>query len=572
MTHTPAPPAMLEDAAPLPRPGTAAPLTLAERAALDENDADNAQRILSEWGRDLLYVINRGWLVWDGIRYAGSAGELSAFAVAARLRRLLEAEAEWLFANAEVGDWQINSFLATPKGLQACLKLVADEGATLNAAAEKLLRARIAVTRRKYAVTCGNVERINKALDYCRHLSSARVSDLDADPLVFVCANGQVNLHRASKDGRAGHPTAAQRRAWLEPTCRTSLPTRASPTRYDPDAACPEWRRFVALIMPDPLQRDALQRCLGYLLSGDNPEAACMILRGPGGNGKSTLLNAISAVMGEEDGYVAPSCDIMMFMVTPEKSQGGHSTDEMKLIGARVYVAAEPAPTDTFSLKKIKSLTGGDRKSTRVAYEKHELNWTPRGVPLLSCNKTPRIADDDPGTRRRLIFIPLEVDLKALPEDRRIPQHEMDAMLAAEAPGILNWLIDGWIDYKRQRGLNLPANWLALRDRLMEEADPVGQFMRECTVAVPDGRVRRAHFNAAYHKWAAAEGGAEWSGRAVNRAMKEKGFSEVKVHGGHMAWPGLSWSPEAYDLLIAAGVPADEIPPSAPSPATVAPF
>lgn len=393
---------------------------------------------------------------------------------------------------------------------------------------------------------------------------------LDADPLAFVCVTGQVDLWAASRTRPGEVPTVADLAAWHGPTDRSKLPTRASMVTYDPAAQCPEYDAFLELIVPDPVDRAALDRCLGYLLSGDNPEAACMILRGPGGNGKTTLLGVLEAVMGTEDGYTA-SCDIDMFMVTPPKPTGGHNADEMDLPGARVLIGTEPAPTDTFSLKKIKALTGGDTKKVRAAYQPDAVRFKPRGVPLLSCNKTPRIADDDPGTRRRLIFIPLEVNLKELPPEKRRPQHEVDAALAAEAPGILNRLIDGWRDYKRHKGLALPAHWIELRDTLMEDADPVGMFLSENTEKDDTARLRRSDFNRVFKAWSEEEGAATWSGRAVNGAMKEKGFRTVRVIGQEY-WPGLRWQNTAFDLVERATGTRPHEPPAPPGARGPRPF
>lgn len=529
-------------------PGSVPPMSLRERAALDENDADNAARLLSECGRDLVYIINRGWAVWDGCRFTLTGGELAAFGVAARLRDLVETEAVFLRENAEVSEWEAIAFMEKTSGWAACSSLSRSEGLSLPDAAKRLIRAKRSATRAKYASSCGNVERINKALDYARHQSSATIDQADADPWVFVVANGEIDLRAAGEwvaDLGAFDPNA--RAALLRPITRENLPTRAAPLAYDPGARCPEWEKFVEIAMPDPEGRRALQRCMGYLLFGANPEAACMVLRGGGGNGKSTLLHGINRVFGVLDGY-AETCDIDLFMVTPGKATGGHDADLMDMIGGRVYIATEPAPTDTFSMKKIKSITGGDQKKSRGAYEKQGVKWVPRGVPVLSCNKTPRIADDDPGTRRRLIFIPLEVDFKALPKEARKSEQQVLAEIDREAAGILNWLVDGWRDYCQRGGLDIPEVWRDLRDTLMQDADPVGQFMAECTETAPEGRLRRSDFNSVYRQWAEDEGGANWSGRAINSSMREKGFNTTRIQGNEH-WAGLRWQGDKADLV-----------------------
>ena len=213
--------------------------------------------------------------------------------------------------------------------------------------------------------------------------------------------------------------------------------------------------------------------------------------------------------------------------------------------------------------------SGGDVRKSRGAYEKASFAWTPRGVPILSVNRTPRIKDGDDGTRRRLIFVPLEVNLKELPPEKRRPAYEVEAELRAEAAGILNWLIDGWRDYKAQ-GLALPNKWRDLRDRLLVGADPVTQFLREMTEAAPGlrplARIPRADFNRVFAVWAAEEGAATWSSKAVTDAMTEAGYTEKKH--GVICWEHIRWTADAREMVERVlGRPVSP-PQVAPSPAS----
>ena len=523
-----------------------APTPLPERALLPLADADHAARLLAVHGAELLHVEGRGWAVWDGARFAFSKGALRAFGVATRLRDILREEAAWIAAHLPVEEGDIAAFLAS--------KGNAKHGNKPPEELAELVRQWRAERHRKESVDLGNVARIERALRFAQHRCVVTVDDLDADPLGFVCGNGRVDLAAAYRWARPEGCTeveeAAARAAWLGAPEARRLPSRCAGVDYDPTAACPAWEAFVALILPDPEERAALQRCLGYLLSGDNPEAACFILRGPGGNGKSTLLNALNAVLGARDGYVAV-CDIEQFIVTPPRPAGGHNADEVDLPGARVFTAVEPAPNDVLSMKKIKAWTGGDRRRSRGAFQSGSFFWTPRGVPLLSVNRTPKLKDDDPGTRRRLIFIPLRVDLKALPEDQRRPAHEVEAEHRAEAAGILNWLIDGWRDYKARGGLDLPQSWHDLRDLLLAGADPVAAFLREMTEPAEDGVIPRADFNKAQKLWAEEEGASVWSSKAINDAMVERDWRAVK-RDGIFCWTGLRWQRDAAPFLTRA--------------------
>ena len=67
---------------------------------------------------------------------------------------------------------------------------------------------------------------------------------------------------------------------------------------YDRNASCPLFEKFLAQVVPDEKVRAFLQRALGYSLTGITEEQCFFFLYGPGSNGKSTLIETLSALMG----------------------------------------------------------------------------------------------------------------------------------------------------------------------------------------------------------------------------------------------------------------------------------
>src|SRR4051794_7754697 len=72
--------------------------------------------------------------------------------------------------------------------------------------------------------------------------------------------------------------------------------TTVAPSRRRPDL----WLRFLdnATGKNDELTR-FLQRWCGYCLTGDTKEHALLFGYGPGGNGKSVLLNTVARILGD---------------------------------------------------------------------------------------------------------------------------------------------------------------------------------------------------------------------------------------------------------------------------------
>lgn len=533
----------------------------ADRLDYQENDVGNAQRIVGAFGPDMLFVVGKGWAVWDSARYSFRSGDLKARAIGTCLREVVTDEARaWMEVEIEAD--------AARKRLHEELQKPQPGFATVEAAVDAI-RKENAARLTRHALKCGNENRIRAALNLAQPMVRAEIEELDADPLGFVCPNGVIDLaavRDADLSGLADDDEAiAIRASWLKPVDRSTLPTRCAGVAYDPAATCPEWERLVALMLPDAGIRGCFQRAMGMILRGRNDEQVALLLRGAGGNGKSTVTAAIPAVLGEADGYTA-SCKIEMFIVTPQTGAGQATPEEVDIPGARVMIASEPAATDELSAKKIKAMTGGDRRPAR-ALGMPQFYYRPHAVPILSFNRTPKIKDEDEGTRRRLIFFPFEVNLRELPPDQRRKPSEVEAILGAERAGILNWMLDGWREYCRI-GLRPTEEMNALKADVMERADPVGEFVNDCCDRDRGSKISVADVFKAYEAWCQRTGSVEYKKSGFANLMQEKGFRKKKTDGGRWFYTGIHWkaSEGVADLLQAVGVAVSVTPHSDAAP------
>ncbi|WP_083101429.1 DNA primase family protein [Pseudophaeobacter leonis] len=538
-----------------------------ERAYLELNDRGNARRILAAYGEDLVFVLGKGWGVWDGNCFSFQSGILRAAEIFARLPDLVAEEIKAVaiqqFSELEVARFRQRE-ADKPKDPR---RFVTDEEAS-----EAMRQDRIKALR-KHQTTVGNVDKQGKALKACEWQVRAEIHDLDADPWLLVVKNGAVDLRRVKDapppdgagDWNPDKDLSAWRRDWLVPVDRAPRPTRCAGTPFVPGATCSEWEQFMLLIVPDYDIRACLKRALGALVFGQNPAQVALLVRGAGGNGKSTLAKILGEVLGSFGGYAAPA-KVEMFLQTQNQSAGQATPEEVDLPGARVILASEPAVTDVFSAKKIKSLTGGDLRPAR-ALGMPQFVYRPTGIPVIFFNRTPKIKDEDDGTRRRLVFIPLDVNLRELPQEQRRGELEINAALMAELPGILNWLLDGFRDFFERLeqgkgvppGIDSPKAMLTLKDRLMEAADPVGTFLRECADIEPDTRTRTADFFKAFKAWAKEVGARVYSDSALRDNLNEKGFERGKSNG-LMVFRGfkLKDEPMVNDYLKASNQPPDD--------------
>ncbi len=137
---------------------------------------------------------------------------------------------------------------------------------------------------------------------------------------------------------------------------------------------------------------------------------------------------------------------------------------------------------------------------------------------------------------RRLVPVIFGVKLHELPPEDRVTPAQMERIIADEDSGILNWLIEGWVDLN-ERGLDPPANAQERKASLRAMADPVGEFLTDCTLDDPSLRVRTSELHKAFVGWCEEEGFQAMGQQKFTNAMLARDFSKFKV--SHEFWRGL---------------------------------
>lgn len=291
-------------------------MTAEARADLELNDAGNARRLLAVYGPDLIFNYGKKWGVWDGNRFSFLSGPLKAAKIAAALPKIIQAEIEATRAR------EFDEFTVTRRMAQEAEKRGGKRFKGL-ADAANTMRSEIITRLAKHKIKCGNVAIQKKALEAAEWQIMAEIHEFDADPWKLVVRNGVVDLRRAyeAEAPEAGQDLADWRADWLLPPQRKIRPTKCAGTVFVPSASCPEWETFMGLILPDSQIRACLQRCLGAMLFGHNESQFALLLRGSGGNGKSTLMSIVGEVLGNVDGYAVPA-RVEMFLQTQRELPG----------------------------------------------------------------------------------------------------------------------------------------------------------------------------------------------------------------------------------------------------------
>ena len=237
-------------------------------------------------------------------------------------------------------------------------------------------------------------------------------------------------------------------------------------TAVGPGGDCPRFKQFLREIMAGDEEMVAfVQRVLGYCLTGDISEEVIFFLHGTGQNGKGVLTSTVEWIMAD---YCKSAGD----EVFTETSNDRHSTEIARLKGARMVLVAEVEEGKRWAEARLKKMTGGDTITARFMRQ-DDFEFKPQFKPLISANHKPQIKSVDVAMRRRLHLIPF---LVTIPPEKR--DNELKAKLRDEGPGILQWLIEGCLEYQRI-GLAPPESVVDATDEYFKDEDNVANWIEE---------------------------------------------------------------------------------------------
>jgi putative DNA primase/helicase len=506
------------------------------------NDFGNGNRFRIHFGEDLRSVAKFGWFVWNGKVWAFDQAGIQVRGKAQKVAALIEAETSLIQVPPAKADLVAQH--ETIAGRIEVLKKIKDRSSDQEAEYSDLLLKRDEITellgkvqdrigqRLRHAKNAGNSGPITNMIAEAAVMLDTPLDILDASALDVNTQSGVLRF--SVMDGREG---GASRTAMVElvPHHRDQLLTKIMPVAYDPSATCPGFDKFLARIQPEADMRRFLQRVFGLAMTGITGDQMLCFFYGTGANGKSVLVDLIARILGD----YAATAKIESLTGTNRRGGGDATPDLVPLIGSRFVRAAEPDEGVRWQEGLIKDLTGGEPILVRALHSDF-VSVRPQFKLVISGNHKPDIRGTDDGIWRRLKLVPFE---ETIPKPDRIPKNELDELLFAEAPGILNWMVAGLIDYL-EGGLQEPTKVMIATEEFREESDPLGGFLGRCTVVTgrPEHRISSKDLIEAFNFWRASDGLPEWGGAGLAKKISAKAgkwrhpqtglmFDKVKSNG-----------------------------------------
>lgn len=323
----------------------------------------------------------------------------------------------------------------------------------------------------------------------------AKIGDFDQDPFVLNCLNGTLDLRSGA----------------LRDFCREDYLTRQLDFAFDPAASCPLWLQFLDTVFAGNRELiDYIQRAIGYTLTGDTSEQCLFLCHGPGANGKSVLLEVITALLGE----FAQSSPMTTFIAKP--NDNGASNDLARMRGARLITASETNEGIRLNEALVKKVTGQDTVTARFLFSEF-FDFRPSFKLWIAMNHLPTIRGTDDGIWRRIRLIPFSVIIPEHQRDKNLTQK-----LKAELPGILAWALAGCLDWQRA-GMRTPEAVNAATQGYRSEQDVLGAFISEKCITGNVYSVSSNELYKAYSDWAQESGEYVISKNSFGRRMSDRG-------------------------------------------------
>ncbi len=450
----------------------------------------NGARIVQQHAETLRFVSGGVWMFWTGTHWGRDTTKKDAIVsgVVKELSHRIRDEADTLMVMADVKA-------AAAQTKDGGVDLVKEEEAdALYAQAE---------ARRKWAAASEHRTILESSLHFAKGELRADYGEFDADPMLFNCLNGTLDLRNG--------------------TLRAHIPddriTRLAPVNFDPAATCPTIGRFMhEMFNGDTAMVAFIQRAIGSTLTGIVRDKAIFFLYGPtANNGKTTLVELILDLLGvASDTQAGYGRKVNINVFTESKDLDDSQRKTAQLAGPRFVCGSEVGERARLDEQLIKDITGLDSLEGRFLY-RESFTFKPAFKPWLYGNHKPQIRGTDNAIWSRVKLIECEVCFAGR-EDKELPQK-----MRAELPGFLNWALQGCLAWQAQ-GLQEPEKVRLATEAYRHEEDFIGQFIRERCVTLEGIYCKSAQLWAEFKQWVIENGYAQTSQTMFGKYLENKGY------------------------------------------------
>jgi putative DNA primase/helicase len=333
-----------------------------------------------------------------------------------------------------------------------------------------------------------------------------RVADGAVDRPGIVCLkNGYIDLLSSKPN--------------LLPHTPDHLCTIQIPVRYNPDATCHKFQRFLARSVPEPELRKILQEMTGYCMVPDRSYQIAFIIPGRTSTGKSTFLSIFRELIGPANTTAFPLNKI------------GHEYNLGELPGKLVNIAGELDAQAYVEDGIVKRLVAGiDPVQGRRPYGR-PFEFLPYVRLVTACNYLPLSKDVSKAFFRRFQMIPF--DVQTLTDDPAFVKDLADEVIEKELDGVFLWALAGLARLRKRQAFTKSLSAQKALEDWQKDADPVREFADLYLAHASGERASLQTVFRAFDKWCDATNRKNnFLDSTVRKRLENHGFTFTRSNKG----------------------------------------
>lgn len=274
----------------------------------------------------------------------------------------------------------------------------------------------------------------------------------------------------------------------LKPHDKDFLCTFMLPVEYNPksDESCDRFLQYLDESVKTPEVIAQLQEFAGYCLTPSTEFEKCLLLLGPGADGKSTFLKVLRELVGPEN------CSSISFADLEDQFQRSALFGKLLNISTEVGSKAIESPY-------FKAITSGDPISAAFKFQ-NNFSFCPTTKLAFAANHLPRVRDNSDGFFRRVL--PIQFKRQFLND----ADPGLFAKLKTEISEIFHWSIVGLQRLWEHNGFTECDETKSLLLDYRRDNNPVLAFVEDRCILDENKDVSKSELYREFHNYCGESG------------------------------------------------------------------
>ena len=363
---------------------------------------------------------------------------------------------------------------------------------------------------RRYALARRKSDKVRATLTEARPKVEIDVKALDADPYLLNTPGGTVDL-------RTGE---------IKPNDPMDFCTKITTVAPDTENA-----ELFAEFMERVTVGDAdlaryLQEVAGMCAVGRVLRENLIIAYGGGGNGKSTLFNLLSHVLGDYSGSLSAE-------TLTANCRKNKSPEFAELRGKRIIIAAELEEGMRLDTSIVKKLCSTDEIQAEKKY-KDPFKFVPSHTVILYTNHLPKIGTTDKGTWDRIVAVPFNASFRGMKGEIK---NYAEYLYEKCGGAVLSWIIEGAKRFiENGYDLVMPDCVKSAIDQYKVNNNWLDNFLDECCDIDPSYTQKSGELYECYRKYCERTAEYRRSLADFKQALSEAGYETQKTRTGAVVY------------------------------------